>query len=114
MDPPKSEYLSSEKHYIMTDDKGYIVNVTDGLFEEMGLHPKFFNYNEEDVHSLISIEHISSTIMDSELLQSLEYEGGLVVSFDTSNILERVDFEKLNFEDVVQIRQNLGKHQAFV
>ena len=50
----------------MTDPNGFIVNVTDGLYQEMGLHPKFFNYNNEDTHSLINIEHISPSIMDTD------------------------------------------------
>lgn len=97
----------------MTDTNGFILNVTDGLYQEMGLHPKFFNYNEEDTHSLISIEHICSTILEPDLLQGMEFEGS-VQDFDTTEILDKVDFEKLNFEDMAQIRSNLGKHRAYV
>ena len=40
----------------------------------------------------------------------MEFDTGIVANFDTSEILDKVDFEKLNFEDMAQIRSNLGKH----
>lgn len=67
MDNPKGEYMSLEHHYIMTDSEGYIANVSDGLFSEMGLHPKFFNYSIEDAHSLINIESLCYTILDPDI-----------------------------------------------
>ena len=44
----------------------------------------------------------------------MEFESGTIANFDTSDILDKVDFEKLNFEDMTQIRANLGKHSAYV
>ena len=46
MDPPKSEYERYDREYIITDKEGNITNVTSGLYMDMGLHPKFFNYTD--------------------------------------------------------------------
>ena len=66
MEPPKIELMSEVQHYIITDDKGYIANVTEGLTAEMGLNSKFFNYSDENVHAMINIQQLWMTIMDPD------------------------------------------------
>ncbi len=46
MENPKPEYEKHDHEYIITDKEGNITNVTEGLFMEMGLHSKFFNYTD--------------------------------------------------------------------
>lgn len=46
MEPVKQELEGYEIHYIMTDQDGYITNVTEGLNYDMGLHAKFFQYRD--------------------------------------------------------------------
>lgn len=46
MPPPKQEQLINlEQEFIMCDSKGNISHVTEGLYRDMGLHPKFFITN---------------------------------------------------------------------
>lgn len=71
MEKPKEEYSFLEQHYILTDNRGYIMNVTDGLFHELGLHPRYFNYEEGDIASMVCMDHLCPNIMDSDTLQSL-------------------------------------------
>lgn len=46
MESAKPEYEKFDHEYIITDKEGNITNVTEGLFMEMGLHSKFFNYTD--------------------------------------------------------------------
>jgi hypothetical protein len=48
MPDPKVEYEAYPSHYILTDSKGYIANLSEGLLKEMGLHAKFFQLKDLD------------------------------------------------------------------
>ena len=48
MPDPKVEYEAYHSHYILTDSKGYIANLSEGLLKEMGLHAKFFQLKDLD------------------------------------------------------------------
>jgi hypothetical protein len=46
MEKVKPEYDKFDQEYIVSDKEGNITNVSEGLFMEMGLHAKFFNYTD--------------------------------------------------------------------
>jgi hypothetical protein len=48
MPDPKIEYDGFHQNYIMTDNKGYIANLSGGLLKELGLHSKFFQLKDLD------------------------------------------------------------------
>lgn len=45
-DEPKGDYAKLPKNYILTDQAGYIMNVSEGLYYELGLHPILFRNSE--------------------------------------------------------------------
>jgi hypothetical protein len=42
MPPVKQGFEHFSMNYIITDDSGYISNITEGFLHEVGLHAKFF------------------------------------------------------------------------
>ena len=58
MEPPAAEYERLEKHYIISDVDGNITNVTEGLFNELGLHAKFFHYTDSIFQQMFNLKSI--------------------------------------------------------
>jgi hypothetical protein len=66
MEPPKSEYERHDREYIICDKEGNITNVTQGLYTEMGLHPKFFSYTDSIFQQMFSIQRICPDLLDND------------------------------------------------
>lgn len=115
MDPPKAAYESNENHYLITDTEGYICNVSEGLRWQMGLHARFFQYGESIFKNMINLRQIagSKILDDPETVEALEQEG-LIINFDTSTIIDKIEMEALTSEEIIEIRSNIGKYQAYV
>lgn len=115
MESPKSEYEKYDREYIICDKEGNITNVTPGLYTEMGLHPKFFNYSDSIFQQMFSIQRICPELFDPDpYFQDLLETEGVVINFDTRNILNFVELESLNSEEVIEVKANLGVYQAYV
>lgn len=67
MEPPKSEYENAPQHFIYTDAEGNITNVTEGLYNELGLHAKFFSHGDSIFEQMFNIGRISPDLMDFDL-----------------------------------------------
>ncbi|TNV87880.1 hypothetical protein FGO68_gene15600 [Halteria grandinella] len=90
------------------------MNVTEGLFFEMGLHSQLFRYLDASFSTMINIEKICRGIKDEETEYSLMREGGMMMKFDTREIIESVDIEKLDQREIDELRVNLSCRQGFV
>ena len=66
MEPPKSEYERYDREFIICDKEGNITNVTQGLYTEMGMHPKFFNYTDSIFQQMFSIQRICPDLLDND------------------------------------------------
>lgn len=99
MEPPKTEFEKLSRQYIIADNEGNITNVTDGLFYEMGLHTRFFNYTDSIFEMVFPITKICADITEEVNQEQLETEGK-VMTFDTSQILNNIDLESLNADDI--------------
>jgi hypothetical protein len=64
---------------------------------------------------MFSIQRICPDLFESDsyFLEQLETEG-MVLTFDTRNILNFVELESLNSEEVIEVKANLGVYQAYV
>lgn len=92
MEPVKGDYENFEKHYIITDSDCNITNVSEGLKDEIGLHAKFFKYNDSIFQRFFNISTICPDLIDPDIQEVLTQEG-LIVSFDTRRILDNLELE---------------------
>jgi hypothetical protein len=69
MEKPKAEYEQLDQDYIVTDKDGNITNVTEGLFMEMGLHPKFFNYTDSIFQQMFNLSRIVPETADHDVAE---------------------------------------------
>lgn len=90
------------------------MNVTEGLFFEMGLHAQLFRYMDASFTTMINIEKICRGIKDEDVEYSLMREGGMVMSFDTRDIIDSVDIEKLDQREIDELKVNLSCRSAYV
>ena len=67
MDPPKTEYEMYERQYLVTDQEGFITNVTEGLNMDLGLNAKFFNYTDSIFQQKFHIAKICLNIQDTDI-----------------------------------------------
>ena len=90
------------------------MNVTEGLFFEMGLHSQLFRYLDASFATMINIEKICRGIKDEDTEYSLIKEGGTVLKFDTRDLIDSVDIEKLDQREIDELKVNLSCRSAFV
>ncbi|TNV87925.1 hypothetical protein FGO68_gene15701 [Halteria grandinella] len=96
----KSEY---NEHYIMTDRLGYICNISAGLVGQLGLHPAFFNYDDSSFQSMVRIDKIIPNAAFEgmeEFADQLANPVGFTLTFDTVNLLQKVETEVLSHEEL--------------
>lgn len=55
------------------------MNVTEGLFYELGLHSTLFNYQDSSYSSMVNISKICSGIKDEDNENAIMKEGGYVL-----------------------------------
>jgi hypothetical protein len=105
--------IESTMHMIMTDDRGSIYNISYGLVKLMGLHTKFFKYQVGSFISMISLDSICRQSFDPAYKDLIESEG-MVVTFDTTDILQLVETEKMSHEELESIIPYLKKQEVFM
>lgn len=105
--------LDPVRHLLITDRKGYISNVSVGLVNLLGLHPKLFKYSNDSLASMLSIDSIAPSVMDPANFDLIESDG-MIVTFDTREILMKVEAETLFQEDLEMIIPNLKRIDLFV
>ena len=89
MPPVKVGYEKLQQNYIMTDENGYISNISEGLLYEIGLNSKFFQVKSMDsINRVMNIQNLCSQITYPEVAESFEGEPGQVLQFDSSRILD--------------------------
>jgi hypothetical protein len=71
MEKVKPEYDKFDQEYIVSDKEGNITNVSEGLFMEMGLHAKFFNYTDSIFQQMFNVQKICPDITDHDVLDQL-------------------------------------------
>jgi hypothetical protein len=92
----------------MTDHRGSIYNISHGLVKLMGLHSKFFKYQVDSFISTISLDSICPQSLDPLYKDLIESEG-MLVTFNTTDILQLVDTEKMSHEELEAIIPYLRK-----
>jgi hypothetical protein len=97
----------------MTDEKGWIMNVTESLAHEMGLHASLFTYGDSNMGSGFNIKTLLPALEDPDAFNSVKNEGGAVILFD-STTLDNGEFEKIEEELAANLRMKMCKRQALV
>ena len=96
------EYRGYEVNYMLASSIGLIANVTRGLYYQLGLNAKFFNYSPDALLSQISAEKICGELLDTANSEIFQHEG-IIMPFNTKSIMQYVETEKLLPEEVVVI-----------
>ncbi|TNV87946.1 hypothetical protein FGO68_gene6125 [Halteria grandinella] len=116
--PPMQQLEQHDQHYILTNLKGDIFNVSEGLNTEMGLSQKFFSKDENSQYRLNinllcpDLGEAGDHMYGNNGSDRLEGGEGQAVTFDTSDILEFVEMEQFTSEEVLEIRSKLGVYHA--
>lgn len=71
LDEPRGEFVKMSQNYIVTDHAGFIMNVSEGLFYELGLHSILFKHSDSSFTSMINIEKICPGIRDEDTEHAL-------------------------------------------
>ena len=99
---------------MLTDHKGYIINLSEGLLKEMGLHSKFFQLKDlESINKGMNIQQLCSQIDYPDVTDSFDTVEGAVLQFDTTAVLDMVDVELLQSDEMLEIKSNLGKYDVY-
>lgn len=106
MEQPKQEYESSLKHYLITDSDNNITNVSEGLYYELGLNSKFFQYTDSIFQQMIDFQKICPNALDPAINSEIEGEG-LMMEFDTSQILDQIELEQLTSDEILEVQGSL-------
>lgn len=69
------------------------MNVSEGLYYEMGLHSMLFRYTDASFSTMINIEKICPGIKDADTEYSILNEGGMVLQFDSRDIIKSIEVE---------------------
>ncbi|TNV87799.1 hypothetical protein FGO68_gene10995 [Halteria grandinella] len=109
----QSAGIELTKHMILTDRKGYISNISVGLVTCLGLHPKFFQYSHDSFLSMVRIDQIAENILEAPQQELMESDG-MIITFDTREILTKVEAEQLTAEDLDYVRPLLKRQDIFV
>lgn len=87
--------------------------MTEGLYYEMGLHSKFFQYSESIFTSKFNLELLNECLNDKHFLEPLIF-GGDRIHLDTSQILSSVELESLTSEEIEEVRSSLNNYDCYV
>lgn len=79
----------------------------------MGLSPQFFRYDPENFLSMTRIDTIAPTIFDEQIQDQMQNEG-TVITFDTRNILEKIDSESVPPEVIDYVKPLLQEVQIYI
>ena len=76
------------QQFIICDDSGFVVNISEGLFREIGLNSNFFQLRDlVSVNKTFNIMNICPAIHYPDVTYSFDSEAGQVLLFDTTNVL---------------------------
>lgn len=105
--------VSPLRHMIITDREGFISAISVGLMNRLGIHPKFFQYRNEAAVVMHKMDMLCENIMDPDFKEKLETDG-MIMTFDTRDILTKIQGEMLSSEDLELIVNNFRQEQLFV
>lgn len=96
----------------MTDRLGYISNISKGLIGLLGLHPAFFTYTVSSFQTMVRLDRIATNApLDGteEMLDHISSGASYILTFDTTNLLQKVEAEVLTHEELEMIRPNFQR-----
>lgn len=103
-----------QHHYILTDDKFRISNISERLATAVGLNSKFFSHSQNIFAQSICIETILGPEMqDPDYQRELE-RSGIETHINTTSILELVNLEYLTEEEINEARAHIGIYPVHV
>lgn len=62
---------------------------------------------------MININHLCKDLTNEDEAEQLEGEG-IIVTFDTTNVLSLIEIENLDQEEVARVRKNLGEYRVYI
>lgn len=99
-------------HYLVCDSKGFIHNLSEGLWHEVGLSHKFFQYDGK-MSQRIHIEDIMETTLNSfDFQDAIRQEAGLDCQIDTSEIFDLINIEDLTAEELQMSKSKIGLYNC--
>jgi hypothetical protein len=113
IEPPSKEGLEKrDQLYFVTESNGNIINVSEGIYTELGLNSKFFSSSNSFLYN-IGIKMLCPELNESEVMEALEL-GGQTVHINSSDILEFVELEALTAEEILQVKSQLGQYECYM
>jgi hypothetical protein len=64
--------------------------------------------------AMVKLESICSQISEPEIENQMEFEGGAILKFDTTKLLEIVELESLSHEEMNEVKLGLGVRSTYV
>lgn len=103
--------IENHELLILTDSKGNISNISPGMMQALGLHPRFFNYNADNFLSMINIDALAVQTFEGAIQDSLQSEG-VIITYDTTDILMKIDAELITHEELENAKPYMKKCEA--
>lgn len=111
---PQSHIPLMPHHFVLTDDKLRISNVSEKFAKEIGLNSKFFMNSQNIFMQSIKLSQLlGPEISEPDFLKEMEATG-IEMHIDTRNILELVNLEYLNEEEIIEARSRIGIYSVHV
>ncbi|TNV87875.1 hypothetical protein FGO68_gene16168 [Halteria grandinella] len=106
---------NSQHHYIITDEEGFISCLTKGLSDTIGLSQAFLTHFD-DLQSRPTIQQLIKSNFDGPLNEhpDLLSHTGLDCEFDTEQILNTTNNERISSEELLKAKQCCRLHRANV
>ncbi|TNV87786.1 hypothetical protein FGO68_gene11593 [Halteria grandinella] len=105
-------WVESMTQYILTDRYGSITNITQGLIEMLGLHPKFFQHKRVNTLLNIKMDMIAHEALEPKNQEAMQIEG-MGLQFDTRNLLSQIDNELITPTEADILRPHLKRVEIF-
>jgi len=84
---------------LISDGKGAVTCVSEGLWKECGLHPKFFDYTLNSQPPLTVDDVFFGKLSLKDFRQAVQYPQGLEYKINSSAVFNQVNLEQLSHEE---------------
>lgn len=95
--PVSDAFLDSlPHHYLISDVKGTVTCVSEGLWKECGLHSSFFDYSNNYQPSINLEDVFLGNLTKAEFLQAVQHPQGLEYKINSASVYNAVKLEKMS------------------
>ena len=77
------------------------------------MNSKFFSYSDSIFQNFFSFSRICPKITEPYVLDMLRNEG-CELTLDTTSMLNFIELEKLNYDEILEVRNKLGVYRCYM